>query len=105
MAADQSSPKGQKVPFATCCLKRGFGVDVQTVEYDGKLVNKGNLDIVLGVLTQFGCFDHLNAAGFMCACSDDLDVQRVNQVSYFWRGTRVYFFDHGCSVLHVVGVD
>lgn len=105
VTADQTGTKGQEVPFAAGRFEDFEGIDAQPMEYQGKLVHQGDIEVALGVfdhLGRFGDFDRTRPVG---AGGDDAAIQGVDEFSDFGCGARGDFPDGGQSVLLVAGVD
>ena len=60
VTSDEARPKGKKVPFGACGFKNFVSVDAHAVENHGQFVDKGYVDVALGVFNYFGCFGHFD---------------------------------------------
>ena len=105
VAADHAGAKGQKVPFAAGGFQYVQCVYPQAGKDDGKLVDQGNVQIALGVFNDFGGFCHLDAAGLVRPCANDLAVQRIHRLGHLGGAAAGDFFDGSEGVDFVPRVD
>lgn len=72
---------------------------------EAEFIHQGDVDVALGVFDHFGGFCHLDAAGFVGACGDDLLVELVHLFGHRGRAATGDLFDGGKAVFFVAGVD
>ena len=60
VAADKAWFKLEKVPFGAGGFEHFMSVDAKAVENHGEFVDKGDVDVALGVFYDFGCFSYLD---------------------------------------------
>src|SRR5690349_24595873 len=105
MTPDKARFERKKIPFCSCGLKYFMGVDADTVEDQRKLVDKGNVNVTLGIFNHFCRFSHLDGGCFVGACLDDLLIKVVDFFSDFRRAAARHFLDGGYAVKFVPRID
>src|SRR5690606_6498065 len=105
MPAHQSRPEWQKIPFCPCSFQYCLGVNAQTIENEGQLVDQGDIDVPLSILYDLGGFSHTDGRRFVGAGDNDVGIQAVHKVCHIRRGTRGDLPDVRHAVVLVAGVD
>ena len=105
VATHHAGAKGQKVPFTAGRFQHVQRIDVQTGKNYRKLIHQCNVQIALGVFNDFGGFCHLDAAGLVRPCANDLAVQRIHRLGHLGGAAAGDFFDGSEGVDFVARVD
>ena len=64
----------QEIPLGTCCFKYIVGIDIHPVEYQRQLIDKGDIDIPLGIFDGFGRLGYFNGWGRVGTRRNDRSV-------------------------------
>ena len=91
-------PKAHTLLFSSSLISKK---PLQFIKNKSELINKGDINITLSILDNFGSFCHLNATCFMGACSDNLLIQFINFSSNLRCRTCCYFFNGGNTMLFI----
>ena len=87
MTADQSRTHLDEVPFRRSGLDDVAGVYAHGVEYLGKFVHEGDVDVSLGVLDDLGGFCHLDGRSLVGTVYEDCVVDGINDICNLRGGT------------------
>ena len=105
VAADQAGAEGQEVPFAAGGFQYFYRVDAEAGEQHREFVDKGDVEVALGVFDDLGGFGDLDAAGGVGAGADDARVQIVDYLGDGRGAAAGDLPDLGEGVDLVAGVD
>src|SRR5699024_71245 len=105
VSADQAGLEGQEVPFGGGGFEHRSRVQAQSGEQHGQFVDKGDIDVTLGVFDDLGGFGDLDRRGAVSAGRNDGSVEGVDEVGCFGRGGACDLDDVCHAVGLVAGVD
>ena len=105
MAAHQTRPEWQKVPFAACSVQHFLGVYVHALENHRKFVHQRNVQVALGVFNHFGCFGNPDGAGTVNSGSNHGCINIGHDVQRGGIGARHNFLDFGKSMFAVARIN
>ena len=105
MPTYKAGSEGQEVPLAASSLEYCLGIDVHLVENNSKLVNKGDVEITLGVFYNLGSLSNVDTLRFMCPGGNDFIIKSIDEVSNFWRRAGGDLFDAGDTMFFIARVN
>src|SRR5690606_34277694 len=91
VSTDQPRFKRQEIPFGACRFQHGMGIDIEDIKDLRQLVDKGNVDIALGVFNNFSGFSDFDCRSQVRTCRDDRLVHRIYLFTDFGGRARCYF--------------
>ena len=91
MSAHQTRFELYEIPFRSSSLNHVIGIDAHSIEYLGKLVHEGNVDVALRILYYLRSLSYANAWCLMGSIDKHRVVNTIYDISHFGCRTRGHF--------------
>ncbi len=79
VATYHARPERQEIPLTSCSLQYFDGINTEPFENNREFINKGNIQIALGVFDNLRCFGHFETGCRKCTHSDYAAIKGVDR--------------------------